>query len=441
MTKKTKPQTLKGFRDFLPAEMRVRNYVLDVFTDVFELFGFEPLQTPSLEYAQTLLGKYGENADRLVYKFTDRGGRELAMPYDLTVPTAKVLALYRNDIKLPFKRYQIQRVWRADKPQKGRYREILQCDVDIFGITSPIADAEIVAIIYNILKKLNFEEFSIRINSRNMLNAILEEAGVTENSKASLLQTLDKWSKVKLSGIYEEGNKKGFPRKMMDSVVTTIEELRKITNIETYEKDGVLPASFLKSFTAPLGELKEFFKIAKIKFGVDEKNIVFDPTLVRGLDYYTGIIFETYVTKPDIGSITGGGRYDNLIEQVGGPDTPATGTTIGLDRICDVITELGLLKQDIKSTIQVLVAFAKSEDQSKALGIATTLRSKSIATEVYLNPKADLKRQLSYANKKQIPFVAIVGLEEDGKNKVTVKNMETGDQETVSVEKIAELTA
>ena len=335
-----KTQNLKGFRDFLPEQARVRRYVQNVLEQTFQSFGFEPLQTPSLEYASTLLGKYGEEADKLVYTFPDKGDRKVGLIYDLTVPSSKVLGMYQNEIKLPFKRYQIQRVWRAEKPQKSRYREFTQCDIDIFGSPSPIADAEIIAVIYKSLKNLKFEEFVIRLNSREVLFQILEEAGIGEKKEQlSVLQSLDKSDKISPEEVQTELEKKGFSAEQINNIFSALKKAKPDENLVTIL--DLLP-----------------------KYGVAPGYVEFDPSLSRGLDYYTGPIFETKVTRPAIGSITGGGRYDNLVEALGGPATPATGTTLGLDRICDVIFEQNLLWMKV---IQHLINIFYSPLRSKEL--------------------------------------------------------------------------
>lgn len=393
-----KPQTLKGFRDFLPPQMAVRNYVKNVFIEVFEKFGFEPLETPALEYALTLMGKYGDEADKLVYSFQDQGDRSIGLRYDLTVPVSKVLAIYQNQIPLPFKRYQIQPVWRAEKPQKGRYREILQCDIDTFGSSSPIADAEIVTIIYEILQKLNFKKYSIRLNSRAVLTQILPQK--------SLLQTLDKYQKIGKVGVTEEFKQKGLDQSKIDQIFKSLESIK------------------------PDQQLQQVFdKIEAL--GIPKNVFQFDPTMVRGLDYYTGTIFETYVEEPKIGSITGGGRYDSLIQLLGGPNIPAVGTTIGLDRIVDCILELNLLPNLTKTTTKVMIANFGPETEAESLQLATNLRSQNIPTLLY--PTADkLGKQFKYASDKGIPFVAVLGPDEVAQNKITIKNMATGEQQLIS---------
>jgi len=400
----TKPQTLKGFRDFLPETMVVRNYVKNIFIEVFENFGFEPLETPALEYASTLMGKNGAEADKLVYAFTDQGDRQVGLRYDLTVPVSKVLAIYQNQIPLPFRRYQIQSVWRAEKPQKGRYREILQCDIDTFGSNSPLVDAEIVAVTYNILSRLNFTRFSIRLNSRTVLNDILAQTGIT-NDKNSILQSLDKYQKIGQEGVVKELKSKG----LSDSQTSKLFEYIKSAQPDNYLREVI---DLLPSLNIP----QDFY--------------LFDPTMVRGLDYYTGPIFETYVTEPKIGSITGGGRYDNLVKTLGGPDIPAVGTTIGLDRIVDCILELNLLPNLAKTTIKVMVANFGPDTTAASLKLTTSLRSQGIPTLLYPDPDK-LGKQFKYASDKGIPFVAVIGPDEASANTVTLKNMSTGEQKTL----------
>lgn len=405
------PQTLKGFRDFLPETMAVRNYVKNLFIETFENFGFEPLETPTLEYASVLMGKNGEEADKLTYNFKDQGERQVGLRYDLTVPTAKVLAIYGSQIPTPFKRYQIQPVWRADKPQKGRYREILQCDIDTFGTKSPIADAEIVAVIYTILNKLNFKKYSIRINSRAVLKNILDQSDI-ENNQNSALQSLDKFNKIGEDGVKKELNNKGFTQAQIDSL---------LKGIKTAQPDENLQAVF-----------------AAIKaFDIPQTAYTFDPTMIRGLDYYTGTIFETYVEEPKLGSITGGGRYDNLIKTLGGPDIFAVGTTLGLDRIVDCIIELNLLPNLPKTKVKVMVGNFGPDTLDQSLKLTSLLRQNNIATIFY--PDADkIGKQFKYASEKNIPFVALIGSNESAKNEVTLKDMATGVQKTIKQSEIVD---
>ncbi len=413
MTKLTKParkasqragQTLKGFRDFLPDEMRIRNFVLGVCKEVFESFGFEPLETPSLEYASTLLGKYGEEADRLVYTFKDRGGRDVGLIYDLTVPISRVLATYGNKIPLPFKRYQIQRVWRAEKPQKGRFREFVQCDFDIFGVASPLADAEIIAVIYQVLKRLGFEDFTIYINSRQVLSDLLRDLGIkTKERYLSALRTIDKRDKEGKEKVKRELREKG-----LDMVAEKMEVIEK---------------------AKPDANLKQTIDFAK-RLGVNGRNLKFVPDMVRGLDYYTGPVFEVVVPNFP-GSLAGGGRYNNLIKQMGGPNVPATGASIGLDRICELVKEKRLLREELKPAIQVLVTIFDESLADESLKLTTMLQSMDVFTEIYLDPSAKLDKQLKYADRKGIPYVIILGPDEIKSDKVTIKDLRTGEQEMV----------
>ena len=404
-----KPQTLKGFRDFLPETMTIRNYVKNLLIKTFETFGFEPLETPTLEYSTTLMGKYGDEADKLVYSFTDNGDRKIGMRYDLTVPTAKVLAIYNQQIPMPFKRYQIQPVWRAENTQKGRYREVLQCDIDIFGTQSPIADAEILAVINTVLQKLNFKNFTILLNSRTVLNNILEACNITEN-KNSILQSLDKFGKIGEDGVTKE-------------LITKNQSEATITALFKYIKQA-----------QPDDYLQQVIDLLKT-IGVPDGNYKFDPTIVRGLDYYTGPIFETIVTEPKIGSITGGGRYDNLIKSLGGPDMSAVGTTIGLDRIVDCIVELNLLPNLPKTKTRILVANFGEETIDESLKLVTDLRNNNIASSFYPDSEK-LGKQFKYANSLGIPFVAMIGTDESKNNQITIKNMTTGEQKTINQNEI-----
>jgi len=409
--KKIKPKILKGFRDFLPPEMGLRNYVLNTMIEVFENFGYQPLQTPTLEYQSVLLGKYGKEADKMVYTFEDKGKRKVGLKYDLTVPVSRVLAMYQNNITLPFKRYQIQPVFRAEKPQKGRYREVLQCDVDIFGVKTPLADAEIVAVIYKLLSRLGLSDFVIKINSRQVLFALLSEFNLSKEKQNSILQSLDKLEKKGKEEVVKELVKKGFDEKLVKNILESLKKAK------------------------PDEYLEEVLRLVE-SFGVPKEYFEFDPSMVRGLDYYTGPIFETYIKKPAIGSLTGGGRYDNLIESLGGPSIPATGTTLGLDRICEVVKELGLYDEKANSVRALVAVFEDSVDYG--LSVFSKLQKASVTAQIYLNPKEPLRGQLAYASKLKIPYVIIAGSKEQEKGVVVVKNMQTGEQKEVGLEELSD---
>jgi len=325
---KTKLSTPKGFRDFLPKEMAVRNEVVRRLRQVFEKYGFSQLQTTSLEHQEVLLGKYGEEAEKLMYLFKDPGGRDVGLIYDLTVPLARVVASYQ-DLPKPFKRYQIQPVFRAESPQRGRYREFYQCDVDIVGSDSPLADGEILALVNDCLKALDFSSFTIRVNSRAVLLSSMEKAGIVKNKVVSVIRSIDKLDKKPQGEVEKELSDKGLSSQQIKDVFRALEKAE--------------PDEFLL----------ETISSAK-KLGA-KNNLLFDPTLARGLDYYTGPIFESVVEKPNIGSVTGGGRYDNLLKDLGGIDLPATGTSVGLDRVADIIEDLDLWSFLPSSPTQVLV--------------------------------------------------------------------------------------
>jgi len=399
-------KTLKGFRDFLPEKMAIRQEVIRRLKNVFETYGFEELQTPALEYAEVLKGKYGEDAEKLMYLFKDQGDREVGLRYDLTVPFARVMASYQ-DLPKPFKRYQIQPAYRAENTQKGRYREFYQCDVDIVGSTSPLSDAEILGVINDALTSLEFPSFKIKVNSRQVLFTIIENAGIEKGLALSVIRSIDKLDKKSKEEVEQELKEKGLSQEKISKIFQEISKAK--------------PDDFLI----------KTIEYAK-QLGARE-NIVFDPTLARGLDYYTGPIFETQVEEPKIGSVTGGGRYNQLLKTLGGPDLPATGTTIGLDRICDVIEELNLWNLP-KTKVQVLVAVLDPKFINESLKVAQTLRERFVTVEVYPDENTKLDKQLKYADQKGVPFVLIIGEDEAKENKVTLKNMETGEQETLTLE-------
>ncbi len=413
MTKLIEPRTLPGFRDFLPETLRIRKRVIAIFTEIFEKYGFQPLETPTLEYQDILLGKYGEEAEKLMYLFKDNGGRDVGLRYDLTVPTARVLAQYPN-LPKPFKRYQIQSAWRAEKPQKGRYREFTQCDIDTFGTTSPLADAEIIAVVQECLSAVGFSKFTIRINSRQVLFKTMEDAGVPKNLTFSAIQSVDKLDKKSVEDIKKELSEKGLDNGTIEKIFAGLKAAKPNDNLNQI-------FAYLKKFDVP----QDFFQ--------------FDPILSRGLDYYTGSIFETAVTEPKIGSITGGGRYDNLIGQFNGQPTPAVGTTMGLDRTVDVIQELNLWPDLPKCSTQVLITVFSPELLDKSLEVDSLLYKNKINAEIYLDPTVRLDKQLKYADQKGIPYVLIIGPEEAGKNLVTIKNLAQKSQQTVTADEAVKL--
>lgn len=406
------PQLLKGFRDFLPEEKRKRDWVANKIKEVFELFGFEPLETPTVEYASLLLGKYGDEADKLVYAFEDRGGRKIALRYDQTVPTARVLAQYQGQLPQYFRRYQIQNVFRADKPQKGRYREFTQCDPDIFGSTSAISDAEIIACTYFVFKNIGFQNIILKINDRKILFENLEEFSNDRVSVLSIIQSIDKLDKLSKEAVIEELTLKG------------LSPQRSTTALEKIEKAEISDS------------LKRIIEYATT-LGVPASAIQFSPALARGLDYYTGMIFEVIVPEFTAGSMGGGGRYDNLIKQLGGVDVPAVGIAYGFDRMVEAADQMGLITLGDMGTT-VLVTIFDENTLRNSLSLAKKLRENGIKTEVY--PAIDrLDKQLKYADKKGIPYVVILGPEEVEKGISTVKDMRKKTQQTIAQEMLAEV--
>jgi len=409
------PQTLKGFRDFLPAEKRKRDFVAQKMREVFNLYGFEPLETPTLEYASLLLGKYGDEADKLVYTFTDRGEREIGLRYDQTVPTARVLGQYQHLLPRYFRRYQMQNVFRADKPQKGRYREFAQCDCDIFGTSSPVADAEILAVYYQVFSHLGLTSLVIEVNDRQTLFATLTPFVTDTVTVFSLIQSLDKLDKLTVEDVVAELVSKGLTESDAHSALKAASE------------------------ATPSANLQAIMEHAQ-KLGVPASVLLFKPRLTRGLDYYTGLIFEGRIPEYTVGSVGGGGRYDNLLNDLTGLSMPAIGFGIGFDRTVEAADQLGLIPSANTGT-QVLVTLFDVTTQVLSLSTAAQLRQAGIKTEVY--PELDkLGKQFKLADQKTIPFVLVIGETEKTAQTVTLKNLATGDQETLSLaDCISRLTA
>ncbi len=401
------PQKLKGFRDFSAEDLKLRYRVIDTLKEVFSLFGFSPLETPALEMGETLKGKYGPEADKLLYTFTDRGGREVGMRYDLTVPLSRFIAENSGSITLPFKRYQIQPVWRAENTQRGRYREFLQCDADIVGSRSPLADAEIIAVSYAVFQKLGLSYAAIQINRRQVLFKLLTNAKISSPEiQLSVLRSLDKINKIGKDGVEKELSAKGLSSSLIETV---------FANIQKAEPDENLAA---------------VIALAK-ELGVPAEKLCFESTLSRGLDYYTGVIFEISTTEGSLGSLAGGGRYDNLIEKLGGPALPATGIALGFERIIEVLKESGLGKYK-ETGISVLVIPVTESETSVALKTLRQLRQNGLGAEIYPELGAKMEKQLKYADRKGRDFAVIIGPEETANKTVVLKNLRTQSQEVVS---------
>jgi len=386
---------LKGFRDFLPQQAREREKIIEKFKQIFRLFGFEPLETPALEYGETLLGKYGAEADKLLYLFKDRGKRLVGLRYDQTVPLARVVAQYPQ-LPKPFKRYQIQPVWRAENPQKGRFREFIQCDIDIVGETSLLADSEIIVCALTTFKELGIKNVQMQINDRRLFNQFPK----------NVLPSIDKLAKIGKEKVMEELTTKGYRKEEAQTLLNQIETL------------------------SPTEEIKQLFEILT-QFGF-KKNIdfVFNPTLVRGLDYYTGIIFEAILPSQKGLSLGGGGRYDNLIALFTQKPIPAVGFAFGFDRIVEVLKEI-IVTSFLPETKILIVYFP--ETKNEAINLVNTLRTNNIPSEIYLGKNLNLEKQLKYADKKGIPYVAIIGPDEVAKNSIKLKEMKNGTQQELTL--------
>lgn len=404
-------QTIKGFRDFLPNDARKRNYVSGTLKKVFESYGFDPLETPVLEYEEILTGKYGEEGDKLMYKFEDNGGRRVAMRYDQTVPLARVIAQYSNELPLPFKRYQIQNVYRAENTQKGRYREFLQVDADIIGSNSPLADSEIISMTINAFQKLGFVDFKVLVNDREVLK--VAEA------------KLSPWVKKGLG-----------PKELADmdlAVARAVDKLDKVGEERVITEIADKTSASKKEAKEWLYVLKKKDKTPKVeelfsnleKAGADKKYVEFSPTLARGLDYYTDIIFEVVVPHYK-GALGGGGRYDKLIGMFADKQVSAVGFSLGFDRTIETMDHLKLFPKDLGGT-EIMVA----NTSEKSENIANHIREKGINTELYVDDKP-IDKQLRYADKKGIPFVVI-----PDDDSLFLKNMITGHKREITLESLS----
>jgi len=399
MTDRIKPQALKGFRDFLPAQALKRKYLIDKTRQVFELYGFLPIETPALEYLETFTGNIGAD-EKLFFKFTDQGDRNVALRYDQTVPTCRYIALYKNELVFPFKRYQIQTVWRSEKPQKGRYREFLQCDADIFGISQPEADAETIALTMDLFKNFGFKNFIVKINDREILKEI----------PYPVLVAIDKLAKIGEEKVVGEIIKANFSKDQ------AWEFLNKIKKAQPNER------------------LQKIFSLLK-NLGFSDVNFQFDPTIIRSFNYSSGPIWEVMIPEYPTGSVLGGERYDKLIGKFLDEDVPATGFALGFDRTMEAMEQLSLLPST-KTNIQVLVTVFNQELLADSAKIATELRKNKINTDLFIKIPTKLDKQLKYADKLEIPFAVIVGPEEVKKNVVKLKNMKTGEQKEIPFDQL-----
>ncbi len=431
---KVEPRTLPGFMELLPTEQIKFNSMMDKIRKSYERFGFLPLDTPIIEMADVLLAKAGGETEKQIYRF-NKGENDLALRFDLTVPLAKYVCEYNNDISFPFKRYQIGKVYRGERPQKGRYREFYQCDIDIIGdgTLSIVNDAEIPSVIYTTIKEFGFDNFTIRMNNRKILNGLFAELEL-ERDSVEIMRIIDKLEKIGTDNVVKCLQDLNIEKTKIDKILdfiqiegTTDEKLEKLSELNFTNE----------LFLEGLNELKEVVKYVRL-FGVPDTNFKVDLTIARGLDYYTGTVYETFLNDyRELGSVCSGGRYDNLAEFYTDKKMPGVGVSIGLTRLFSKLSELNILKEKEESISKVLVV-SMSDDISRALEVATIVRSKGINTDVYLEDKK-IKAKFKYADKLKIPYVAVIGEEEEKNGTVTLKNMTTGEQEEVSIEKMLEI--
>ncbi len=429
-----KTQPARGMRDFLPEDVRKREYVISVIKEVYERYGFEPLETPAAENIETLMGKYGEEGNQLMFKILKRGVHEgtgeadLALRYDLTVPLARVVAEYRDKLPKFFKRYQIQPVWRADRPARGRYREFYQCDVDVLGSRSMIVEAEIISASSEALGKLGFSDFVVRLNHRKVLTGILDAAGIAQEKHVTALIALDKLDKIGADGVLRE-----FEAREVVAAEAGKELLALFEPSGDNEEILARLERFIGSHVIGLEGLADLREIISY---LPSSVVRIDPSLARGLTYYTGAIMEIQV-EDLAGSMGGGGRYDNLIGMFLGRDIPACGFSLGLERIILVMSERNMFPVNLlRSPADVMMAVWRDAVED-ALSVAAELRRQGLRVDVYPERDVKLGNQISYASKRSIPFVAFIGEEERGKGLVVLKNLKTGEQEILDRGEVA----
>lgn len=451
-----KPTLPKGTRDFGPSIMAKRQFILENIKQVFQKYGFQQLETPAMENLSTLTGKYGDEGDQLLFKILNSGDflkeisseklgqkdskgitwgiSEKGLRYDLTVPFARYVVMNRNEVNFPFKRYQIQPVWRADRPQKGRYREFYQCDADVVGTDSLICETEIILMIKEVFSRLGINDYSIKINHRGILSGIAESIGAKEN-ETSLFVAIDKLDKIGEEKVKEELRAKGF---LEDSLTSLFE----ILNVKgsTNNKLAFLNSRFdtIEGGEKGILDLQEVLNILKFYNATDE-HVEFDVALARGLSYYTGCIFEVKIHNVGVGSVSGGGRYDNLTKAFGDKDNlSGVGFSFGVDRLYDAMEELRLFPKEAQISSKVLICHFDDESFNYGLGLLSKLRAAGISSEIYPD-QVKIKKQLDYANKKMVSYTIVIGSEEIKSGMLAFKNMATGEQQKMTIEQIVDI--
>jgi histidyl-tRNA synthetase len=424
-------RVLKGFRDYLPEDMILRQRLIEIFRGVFEKHGFEPIDTPTLEYLDVLTGKAGEN-ESLMYTFEDHGGRKVGLRYDLTVPLSRFVAMHENDIVLPFKRYHIAPVWRADKPQRGRFREFIQCDADIVGSPSMLADAEAISVLADAIHAVGLPQAVISINHRKLLEALARLAGVPADQAGGVFRAIDKLDKIGANGVREELVKTGVSTESADQVLALVteegnaDELLEMAGKRLADVDGgPQPVHELRELTRHLNDL-----------GVHRHSWKIDLALARGIDYYTGPVCEARVETPKVGSIAGTGRYDGLIGTFLGREVPATGISLGFERILEVVRDHQLI--DVPTAVADAFMVYLPDTIGEASRIARELREDGLRIDQSIIDNKGIGAQLKYADRRGIPFAIIPGSEELDQGEVSLKNLRSGEQVRIAASLLAE---
>ncbi|MCE7060462.1 histidine--tRNA ligase [Dyadobacter sp. CY343] len=446
----SKPSLARGTRDFGPEQMVKRTFIFDTIRRSFQRYGFLPLETPAFENLSVLMGKYGDEGDQLLFKILNSGDfsgklsdqdwqegykpltskiSEKGLRYDLTVPFARYVVMNRGTLAMPFKRYQIQPVWRADRPQKGRYREFYQCDADVVGTDSLLCEAEIVMLLHDILPALGIKDFVVKINNRKILTGIAEMVGAS-GMEGPLCVAIDKLDKIGKDKVVEELLERGFSElsvQKLEPIFVLSNEKEPFAELKTWLADSEIALKGIQ-------ELEEVWAMVKV-LGIENPQIEFDVTLARGLSYYTGAIFEVKAKNVQIGSISGGGRYDNLTGTFGVPGISGVGISLGVDRIYDVMEELDLFPESQNASTQVMISNFDAEAFTFGLAILPKLRKAGINAEIYPD-SVKLKKQLDYADRKSIPYVILIGSDEMQSGMLTLKNMKSGEQQKLSADEI-----
>ena len=456
-----KPSLPKGTRDFGPEQMRKRLFIFDTIRQSFQRFGFQPLETPTMENLSTLTGKYGDEGDQLLFKILNSGDfsatlteldlasgskkltpkiAEKGLRYDLTVPFARYVVMNRNSLAMPFKRYQMQPVWRADRPQRGRYREFYQCDADVVGTDSLVCEAEIVILIHEVFRNLGIQDFTLKINNRKILAGIAEVIGMP-GLEGALSVAIDKLDKIGQENVVEELRERGFTQQAIDRLIPLLDSRYDKSDFEQVKQSYKEWSNDAPSAAGLQGvqELEEVYKLVdQYGLGAADNRTETDLMLARGLSYYTGAIFEVKANGVQIGSVSGGGRYDNLTGAFGMPGLSGVGISFGVDRIYDVMEELNLFPAHAGQGTQALLIPFDADARAVALPLLGKLRTSGIAAEVYPD-LAKVKKMLDYANAKAIPYVVLIGSEEVQTGKLSLKNMVTGEQTSVTADELTHI--